>query len=65
MGMVHVDKLEVDMVLSEDARDINSRLLFAKGQKIKSKHIRIFKIWGITEVSVVGSQDRKKMQNLI
>ena len=59
--MVHVDKLEVDMVLSEDARDVNSRLLLAKGQKIQSKHIRIFKIWGITEVSVTGGQDGDKI----
>jgi hypothetical protein len=60
MGMVHVDNLEVDMVLSEDVKDIKSRLLLAKGQKIQSKHIRIFKIWGITEVSVTCSQDEKK-----
>ena len=59
MGMVHVDNLEVDMVLSEDVKDIKSRLLLAKGHKIQSKHIRIFKIWGITEVSVTCGQDEK------
>lgn len=59
MGMIHVDKLEVDMALSEDVIDINSRLLLAKGQKIQSKHIRIFKIWGITEVSITGGQDKE------
>jgi len=59
MGMVHVDNLEVDMVLSEDVKDIKSRLLLAKGHKIHSKHIRIFKIWGITEVSVTCDQDEK------
>jgi putative nucleotidyltransferase with HDIG domain len=61
MGMVHVDKLEVNMVLADDVRDINSRLLLAKGQKIQSKHIRIFKIWGITEVCVAGSQGIEKI----
>ena len=60
MGMVHVDNLEADMVLSEDVKDINSRLLLVKGQKIQSKHIRVFKIWGITEVSIVGDQDGEK-----
>jgi HD-like signal output (HDOD) protein len=59
MGVVHVDNLATDMVLSEDVIDINSRLLLAKGQKLQSKHIRIFKIWGITEVSVVGDQNEK------
>jgi len=61
MGLVHVDKLEGDMVLSEDVKDINSRLLLAKGQKIQPKHIRIFKIWGITEVNVTGGQDGEKI----
>ena len=61
MGMVHVDNLEVDMVLYEDVKDIKSRLLLAKGQKLQSKHIRIFKIWGITEVSVIGSQIEKNI----
>lgn len=61
MGMVHVDNLEVDMVLSENVKDINSRLLLAKGQKIQSKHIRIFKIWGIAEVNVTGGQDGDKI----
>lgn len=60
MGLVHVDNLEVDMVLSEDVRDIKSRLLLTKGQKIQSKHIRIFKIWGITEVNIVGECQNKK-----
>jgi len=60
MALVHVDKLEVDMVLSEDVKDIKSRLLLAKGQKIQSKHIRIFKIWGITEVSVTCGHDEER-----
>jgi len=60
MGMIHVDELDVDMVLDDNVMDINSRLLLAKGQKIQSKHIRIFKIWGITEVCVAGDQGRKK-----
>ena len=60
MGLVHVDNLEADMVLSEDVRDIKYRLLLTKGQKIQSKHIRIFKIWGITEVNVVGESLNKK-----
>jgi HD-like signal output (HDOD) protein len=59
MGIVHVNKLEPGMMLSEDVRDINSRLLLTKGQKIQAKHIRIFKIWGITEVGVVGQGQNK------
>jgi HD-like signal output (HDOD) protein len=65
MGLVHVDNLEVDMVLAEDVRDITSKLLLAKGRKIQSKHVRIFKIWGITEVGVVGESQDKKNNNEI
>jgi HD-like signal output (HDOD) protein len=54
MSHVSVDELQQGMILSEDVRDINSRLLLSKGQEIISKHLRIFKIWGITEVEVVG-----------
>jgi putative nucleotidyltransferase with HDIG domain len=60
MGMVHVDNLEPGMILSEDVRDIKSRLLLTKGQQIQSKHIRIFKIWGIAEVGVEGESQNKK-----
>jgi putative nucleotidyltransferase with HDIG domain len=56
MGYVAVDNLEQGMVISEDVRDINTRLLLSKGQKIDPKHIRILKIWGVTEVNVVGAQ---------
>ena len=56
MGYIAVDNLEQGMVLSEDVRDINTRLLLSKGQKIDPKHIRILKIWGVAEVNVVGAQ---------
>jgi len=56
MGIIHVDRLKTNMVLSEDVRDMNTRLLLAKDLKIQSKHIRILKMWGITEVNVVTDE---------
>jgi HD-like signal output (HDOD) protein len=53
MSIIHVDRLKENMVLSEDVRDLNTRLLLSKGLKIQSKHIRTLKMWGITEVNVV------------
>jgi len=41
MGIIHVDRLKTNMVLSEDVRDMNTRLLLAKGLRIQSKHIRV------------------------
>jgi putative nucleotidyltransferase with HDIG domain len=57
MGYIAVDHLKLGMVLSEDVRDINTRLLLSKGQKIDPKHIRILKIWGVGEVNVVGAAE--------
>ena len=56
MGIIHVDRLKENMVLSEDVRDLNTRLLLAKDLKIRPKHVRILKMWGITEVKVVTDE---------
>jgi HD-like signal output (HDOD) protein len=64
MSQVSVDELQQGMILSEDVRDINSRLLLSKGQEIISKHLRILKIWGITEVEVVGNPEEKSNEVL-
>ena len=54
MGVVRTDNLREGMVLSQDIRDVNGRLLLAKEDKIRPNHIRIFKTWGIAEVVVLG-----------
>jgi HD-like signal output (HDOD) protein len=56
MGIIHVDRLRENMVLAEDVRDLNTRLLLAKDLKIRPKHVRILKMWGITEVKVVTNE---------
>jgi len=54
MALVKVDKLIQGVVLAEDVRDANARLLLAKGQEVGEQHIRIMKMWGIFEVQVEG-----------
>jgi HD-like signal output (HDOD) protein len=54
MSIVHTDNIRERMVLSAEVKDVKGRLLLKKGQKIESNHIRILKMWGITEVNVVG-----------
>jgi len=54
MITVTTDNLKPGMTLSADVLDINSRLLLSKGLQIQPKHIRVFKIWGITEVPIEG-----------
>jgi HD-like signal output (HDOD) protein len=60
MGIIHINKLKPGMVLDEEVRDINGRLLLKKDKQIQSAHIRIFKIWGITEVNIRGSNSNKE-----
>jgi hypothetical protein len=59
MGTIHINKIKPGMVLDEEVRDINGRLLLKKGKNIKSAHIRIFKIWGVTEVNICGNNGSK------
>lgn len=52
MSLVSVKNLKEGWTLGEDVRDENGRLMLSKGNAIESNHIRIFKIWGISEVSI-------------
>jgi HD-like signal output (HDOD) protein len=54
MGIVYTEKIKPGMVVAEEVRDVNGRLLLARGNSIQPSHMRIFKIWGITEVKVNG-----------
>lgn len=54
MFAVPTDKLKPGKILAEEVRDINGRLLLARGNEIGDNHIRIFKIWGVSEVNVEG-----------
>jgi len=59
MNAVKTDKLKPGQILAEEVRDINGRLLLARGNEIQPNHIRIFKIWGISEVNVAGAPSDK------
>ena len=54
MFAVPTDKLEPGKILAAEVRDINGRLLLARGSEIGKNHIRIFKIWGVSEVTIEG-----------
>ena len=54
MFAVPTDKLKPGKILAEEVRDINGRLLLARGSEIEDNHIRIFKIWGVSEVNIEG-----------
>ncbi len=60
MGTVYIDKLKPGMILAEEVRDVAGRLLLGEGNSIQPSHLRIFKIWGITEVRVHGEVGKKE-----
>jgi HD-like signal output (HDOD) protein len=55
MGNVRLKMLKPGMVLADDVRDIKGRLLLMKGKPVGTEHIRIFKMWGIPQVEIVGA----------
>ena len=59
MGKISVNNLKPGMTLSSDVLDITGRLLLGNGTEIDEKHINIFKIWGIVEVDIEGSEEDK------
>ncbi len=59
MGIIHINQLKPGMILDEEVRDINGRLLLKSNKQIQTAHIRIFKIWGITEVNIRGNNAGK------
>jgi len=60
MRRVSVNKASPGMVPEDDVRDQKGRFLFKAGQTITEKHLRIFKIWGVTEIWIQDEQDSEK-----
>jgi len=54
MGVIPTSKLESGMVLAVEVKDVSGRLLLAKGEELQPAHIRVFKMWGVSEVNIVG-----------
>ncbi|WP_045215816.1 HDOD domain-containing protein [Desulfonatronovibrio magnus] len=59
MGLVNVEDIKPGMVLKEDIRDHHGRFLLGSDLTIEEKHLRIFKIWGISQVNVHESQEQE------
>ncbi len=54
MGIVNVDDLKVGMVLSDDLRSPQGRMLLPSGTRLGDEHLRTCRIWGVTEAQVEG-----------
>ncbi len=57
--MIHINvaDLKPGMVLAQSVRNHQGVMLLAAGVKITKKNIRIFKSWGVIDVSITGRLD--------
>ncbi|MGZ6236884.1 MAG: hypothetical protein ACXWMJ_06145 [Syntrophales bacterium] len=52
MGIINLEDIQVGMVLAGDIRERSGRVLLAGGSEITENHLRVFKMWGITEADI-------------
>ena len=52
MKRLNIKDLEVGMVLSDQVKGSQNQVLLNKGAQLTEKHIRILKIWGISNISI-------------
>lgn len=65
MGIVSITALRPGMELASDTLDANGRKLVAEGTVITDKHLRILRIWGVTEADVEGvDQEEENKKDL-
>jgi HD-like signal output (HDOD) protein len=57
MAAIKVEHLVPGMILTDEVRDINNRLLCPNGLQIEARHLRLLKMWGIFEVQVGGADE--------
>jgi len=59
MKHVGIEELKPGMILEQPVKNHQGVLLLEAGARITKKNIRIFKSWGVTEVTVKGQVARE------
>jgi len=54
MGLINIADIRPGMVLAGDVKDRNNRVLLTAGNGLTDKQIKIFMMWGVTEVDIQG-----------
>lgn len=57
MATIKLDEAQPGMVLASDARDRTGRLLLKSGHEITEKALKVFRMWGVTELSIEGTEE--------
>ena len=59
---ITISELKEGMTLAKDVTSPNGQLLLKGGAPITDKHIRAFKMWGISEFEMDGENDLPKSE---
>lgn len=52
MGIINLEDIQPGMMLEKDVMDRSGRILLGAGAAISEKHLRIFRMWGVTEADI-------------
>ena len=65
MGIINLEDIQVGMILAGDIRERSGRILLAGGSEITEKHLRVFKMWGITEADIKDVEKEEIAANIV
>lgn len=54
MAILRLDELQPGMVLAADAVHLNGRTLLRAGVTLTEQHMRVFRMWGLSEADIEG-----------
>jgi hypothetical protein len=54
MGIINIEDIKPGMILKKELRDRSGLVLLSAGQEVTEKHLKILKMWGITEAEILG-----------
>jgi hypothetical protein len=57
MGSINVEQVREGMELAADVADGNGQLLAREGTVVSDSLLRLFKMWGVNTVEVVGEEE--------
>ena len=64
MGIINMEYIQEGMILAANIKERSGRVLLAKDSAITEKHLRVFKIWGITDADIKGIETDELAANV-
>ncbi len=52
MALLPISKLVPGMIITQDVKDINGRLLISSGAAVNERILKVFKMWGVRDVEI-------------